>query len=74
MPNATGNLFMDPLSRTRADEEIGKVECLRFLLHRVDSCGFECRLQQVWFYDSRLAGGYPLTVHRLVDAEAAWHA
>lgn len=35
--------FMDLLSGTRADEEIGKVECLRFLLHRMGSRGFECR-------------------------------
>ena len=41
---------------------------------RMELRGFECRQQQVWFYDSRLAGEYPLTVRRLVDAAAAWHA
>ena len=65
---------MDLLSGTRADAEIGKVECLRFLLHRMGSRGFECRLQQLWFYDSQSTGEYPLTVRRLVDAAAAWHA
>jgi hypothetical protein len=39
------SFYGSPFKYTRG-QEIGKVECLRFLLQRVDSRGFECRLQR----------------------------
>ena len=65
---------MDLLSNPGADEVTGKRECPRFLLRRVDSLAFECRVQPGWFYDGRSTGEYPLIVRLLVDAAAAEHA
>ena len=49
-------------------------ERLSVLLRRRDSPAFECRLHQVWLYDSLSARRYPLTVRCLVDAAAGGHA